>query len=125
MRSLQGIRTALLANTVISSIVGDRIAPAVSAQGDQFPAILYNKTYEDPEYCQAGVSVHETNVQFHVFAPRYEQVLTLIEEIHKVLRNYKDSSVYATKYERGGAEDFLPDARVYTDYVDYRFFTQQ
>lgn len=125
MRSLQGIRTALLANTVISGMVGDRIMPAVVAQGDKFPAILFNKTYEDPEYCQQGVSTHETNIQFHAFAPKYEQVITLIEEIHKVLRNYKDNSVYATKYERGGAEDYLQDARVFTDYVDYRFFTQQ
>ena len=125
MRSLQLIRTALLANPIISGIVGTQVAPAVSAQGDKFPAILYNKTFEDPEYCQVGVSTHETNIQFHVFAPRYEQVITLIEELHKVLRSYQDNSVYATKYERGGAEDYLPDAKVYTDYVDYRFFIKQ
>jgi hypothetical protein len=122
MSWIEGVVSALKSDSQIAAIVGAKVMPAVLAQGDIFPCILYNQVYENPDYCQNGVTMTMNTTQFTILSQKYAEVETLAAHIKRVLFPYKSSLVLGVEYLNMGADDYFDGAKVFQRSYDYRFF---
>lgn len=113
------LRSLLLADPVVSGLVGERVHPQTSPQGSQWPSITYSVTHEvlQVQAGRAALDRYEIGLQCwsreRAGVSAYDEATALSEAVIDVLIGYRgrigdvqiQGIVDVSKYDDGADED--------------------
>lgn len=83
------LRTVLVGNTSVTSMVGTRIYPLVAPKTAALPFITWRRSGISREHTLAGpMGMPNVSVEMQIFAPTYEDVRELADRVRLVLDGY-------------------------------------
>lgn len=97
--SLSSIRTLLINDSAISTIVGDKIAVGFIQQETEAPFILLEEGERDPNNCKNETStLDQYTILVTAVDPRYKGVEALVSAVRSVLDGHSDASFTGIKF---------------------------
>jgi predicted GNAT superfamily acetyltransferase len=87
------IPQTLLADGAVTALVGNRIKPVGTNQGDTFPYVTFQTVSDVPERCREGIAVETIRVQVSAFATSYGQAQALYKAIRNALDGAQNAQV--------------------------------
>jgi hypothetical protein len=122
---LEVIKTNLLANATITSIVGQKLFPIILPQGNSLPCILYRKKAGAVQYEQDGIVEHTITYQFEVIAEQYHVCESLHRAIKEVLEltsfTCDEGNMDECHYAGFEEEQYYDDLKAFTITENYQF----
>jgi hypothetical protein len=123
------LRTLLLADPTVSSIVGGtRVFPLRVPQGEKGDSLVYNRVSEDTEYSLAGAShLSVTRVQVDAWSTRVDGARLLANAVQDRLSGYRGMVAGVPvqgAFLVGGREDWDGEAQMFRVSRDYNVHYQ-
>jgi hypothetical protein len=122
------LRTLLLADPTVSSIVGTRVFPLRVPQGEKGDSIVYNRVSEDTEYNLVGPShLSVTRVQVDAWSTRVDGARLLANAVQDILSGYRGTVASVPvqgAFLVGGREDWDGEAQMFRVSRDYNVHYQ-
>jgi hypothetical protein len=91
---IEFIPQTLLADASVTALVGNRVKPVGSNQGDAFPYVTFQAVSDVPQRCREGIAVETVRVQVSAFATTYGAVQQLYQAVRAALDNRQDGQVH-------------------------------
>jgi hypothetical protein len=121
---IQAVINALLADSTVTALVGDRIYPGILPQNPTFPALVLNVVSElDPVTHSGKSGLSDGQVQVDSFAADYLALDTLHRTVKTALNGYSVGNVQGIFLVR--ARDLYDnEAIVYRRTADYNVWSK-
>jgi hypothetical protein len=103
---IQFIADTLLASTAVTALVGNRIKPVGSNQGERLPYIVFQTVSDVPERCREGIHTEASRVQVTAYGKTYREC----DSIYRAVRTALDGATNgALSCEWMNAQDVYRD----------------
>jgi hypothetical protein len=87
------IKDILLANTLITNIIGNKVFPILATQGTDPPAILYE--FEESKPMQTPTcKIRNATIALHCFSTSYDQAKVLSDLMEGILNTFHDNEIH-------------------------------
>ena len=120
MTHLQAVRDALLADVVMSALVGTRIYPSIAPQGVARPFIILRLISAVPHHTHDGAPsdlLEAARVQVDCYGPEYATVHALASKVDDVLGALSGPEISATR--ESAADGYENETSLHLVSLDY------